>query len=299
MNPTPPFAGVWPAITTPFDESGRIDHEALAEQADGLVQAGVHGLVALGSLGEGGTLSLPEKRAVVKTLVGCPRRVPVVAAVSALATDEAVAFARTASDLGVRGLMVLPPYAYVGAESEMEAHMAAVFSATTLPCMLYNNPIAYGTDFTPEAIRRLADRHPNLVAVKESSADVRRLHALRALMGERLLLSVGVDDLLVESIAAGARGWIAGLANAFPAESMRLFHLAQTGSRAECETLYHWFLPLLRLDTRPHFVQCIKLAQERTGLGSERVRPPRLPLEGSERQEVLAVIDAAIAARPS
>ncbi len=297
MNPQPSFAGVWPAITTPFDESGRIDHEALAEHADRLMKAGIQGLVALGSLGEGGSLSLPEKRAVVKTLVG--RTVPVIASVSALATDQAVAFARTASDLGVSGLMVLPPYAYVGTEAEMESHMAEIFSATPLPCMLYNNPIAYGTDFSPEVIRRLADSHPNLVAVKESSGDVRRLTALRALTEGRLLLSVGVDDLVVEGIAAGARGWIAGLVNAFPEESMALYRLALSGPGVECERLYRWFLPLLRLDTGPRFVQCIKLAEERTGLGRERVRPPGRPLAGPERTEVLSVVDRALATRPS
>lgn len=295
MNPSPPFAGVWPAITTPFDGSGHVDHEALAEHADRLLEAGVQGLVALGSLGEGGTLSLPEKRAVVKTLVG--RRIAVAAAVSAVATDQAVAFARTASDLGVCGLMVLPPYAYTGTEAEMESHMSEIFSATPLPCMLYNNPIAYGTDFLPESVWRLAQAHPNLVAVKESSGDVRRITALRALTEERLLLSVGVDDLVVEGIAAGARGWIAGLANAFPEESVALYRLALAGSRAECERLYRWFLPLLRLDTGPRFVQCIKLAQERTGLGSERVRPPRRPLSGAEREGVLAVIEKALATR--
>ncbi len=297
MNPSPAFAGIWPAITTPFDGSGHVDHEALAEHADRLMAAGIHGLVALGSLGEGGTLSLPEKRAVVKTLVG--RRIAVAAAVSAVATDQAVAFARTASDLGVSGLMVLPPYAYVGTAAEMESHMSEIFSATPLPCMLYNNPIAYGTDFAPEAILRLAQAHPNLVAVKESSGDVRRITALRALAEERLLLSVGVDDLVVEGIAAGARGWIAGLANAFPEESMALYRLALTGSGAECETLYRWFLPLLRLDTGPRFVQCIKLAEARVGLGSERVRPPRRPLTGAEREGVLAVIEKALATRPS
>jgi 4-hydroxy-tetrahydrodipicolinate synthase len=194
--------------------------------------------------------------------------------------------------------MVLPPYVYRTDARETAAHFAAVLEATPLPCMLYNNPVAYGTDVSPEALAELAARHPNLEAVKESSADVRRVSAIRALLGTRLAIFMGVDDLIVEGVAAGAVGWIAGLVNALPEESVRLFDLASTPAHsAEARALYEWFLPLLRLDVVPKFVQLIKLAQQEVGLGSERVRPPRLPLEGKERDEALALIRERLAAR--
>ncbi len=294
MNDFNPFRGVLPAITTPFDTDGQVDHAALATHAQHLVGAGCRGVIPLGSLGEGATLAPEEKSAVVRTLIqAVGHEVPVIVAVAAPSTRQAVDFAREAEKQGAQGLMILPPYVYPGDPVEMERHVGAVFEATPLPGMLYNNPIAYHTDFLPEAIVRLARAHPNLCAVKESSGDIRRIHALRACMGDALALLVGVDDLLVESVQAGATGWVAGLANAFPTESVRLFDLARAGPGASLDTLYHWFLPLLRLDAEVHFVQAIKLAQASVGLGSERVRPPRLPLAGDERAAVLALIEAA------
>jgi 4-hydroxy-tetrahydrodipicolinate synthase len=194
--------------------------------------------------------------------------------------------------------MVLPPYVYSTDWREMKAHVAAVLRATALPCMLYNNPVAYGTDFLPEHIAELAAEFANLRAVKESSTDVRRLTAIRALVGDRLELLVGVDDAIVEGVAAGAVGWIAGLVNAFPAESVALFRAAREGRHAEVEALYRWFLPLLRMDTVPKFVQLIKLAQEKVGRGSSRTRPPRLALDGEERRTAERALDQALAARP-
>jgi 4-hydroxy-tetrahydrodipicolinate synthase len=226
-------------------------------------------------------------------------RAPVIAGISALSTAEAALLARAAEAAGCSGLMVLPPYVYVGDWREMKAHVAAVFAATRLPCMLYNNPVAYTVDFLPEHIQELAAEHQNLVAVKESSADVRRVMALRVLLGDHLKILVGVDDAIVESIGAGAVGWIAGLVNAFPAESVELFHLASTGGGKAVFELYRWFLPLLRMDTVPKFVQLIKLAQEEVGMGSSRVRPPRLPLSGSELEQTRKVIREALAARPA
>jgi 4-hydroxy-tetrahydrodipicolinate synthase len=164
--------------------------------------------------------------------------------------------------------------------------------------MLYNNPIAYGTDVLPEQVADLAASCPNLAAVKESSTDVRRVTALRSLLGDRLAVLVGVDDLVLEGVQAGAVGWIAGLADALPTESVRLFDLAREGKVAEARALYDWFLPLLRLDTAPKFVQLIKLVQQETGLGSETVRPPRLPLEGAEREAVVELVRQALARRP-
>ena len=301
--------GVMPAITTPFTADGDVDHAFLARHALWMVDAGCTGIVALGSLGEGATLSVPEKLAVLRTLeTALAGRVPLVASIAALSTDEACGLAREAAQIGCAGLMVLPPYAYSTDWREMGAHVSAVIAATALPCMLYNNPIAYRTDFKPEHVEALARAHDNLVAVKESSADIRRIAAIRYRLGDRLKILVGVDDLIVEGIAAGATGWVAGLVNAMPVESVRLFDLAMRArscdaataaqARAEADTLYAWFLPLLTLDTVPKFIQLIKLVQQQVGHGHERVRGPRLVLDGAERAETLALIAARLATRP-
>jgi 4-hydroxy-tetrahydrodipicolinate synthase len=291
--------GVFPAVTTPFAPDLSVDRAFLARHVDWLLESGCTGLVPLGSLGEGATLSLDEKIAVLETCREVTAgRAPLVAGIAALSTAEAVALARAAHQAGCDGLMVLPPYVYRGDGRETEAHFRAVLAATPLSCMLYNNPIAYGTDVLPEQVAALADSHANLHAVKESSADVRRLTALSALVGSRLALFVGVDDLIVEGIAAGATGWIAGLVNAFPAESVRLFNLAIGGQTTAALALYTWFLPLLRLDTVPKFVQLIKLVQQEVGMGSERVRPPRLGLVGAEREAALGTLAEALSRRP-
>jgi 4-hydroxy-tetrahydrodipicolinate synthase len=290
------FTGIMPAMTTPFHRDLTVDHAFLGEHCRWLVEHGATSLVPLGSLGEGATLGHDEKRAILDTCVRVAGA-PVVAAISGLATAEAVALAKDASRIGCRGLMVLPPYVYSTDWREMKAHVAAVLGATDLPCMLYNNPIAYKTDFTPDHVAELAREFPHLRAVKESSADVRRVTALRALLGDRLQIAVGVDDAIVEGIEAGATGWVAGLVNAFPAESMALFRHASEGRKQETTALYRWFLPLLRMDTVPKFVQLIKLAQEKMGHGNARVRPPRLTLEGDELATALATIDRALATR--
>lgn len=292
------WRGVLPALTTPFTANGAVDHIALRAQAARMITAGCSGLVPLGSLGEGATLDGDERREILRTLVAASEGVPVVPGIAALSTSEAVALARDAEAIGCRGLMVLPPYVYTSDWREMRAHVAAVIAATRLPCMLYNNPVAYRTDFLPEQVAELAAQFTNLQAIKESSTDVRRITALRALLGDRLEVLVGVDDAIVEGIAAGATGWIAGLVNAFPEESVRLFNWARGGEHARAEALYRWFLPLLRLDTVPKFVQLIKLVQQRVGMGHERVRAPRKTLEGSEREQAMAVIDAALASAP-
>jgi dihydrodipicolinate synthase/N-acetylneuraminate lyase len=297
------WRGVFPAITTPFREDLTVDHEFLARHVDRMIRAGCTGLVPMGSLGESATLEPEEKRAILATCrAALAGRAPLVAGIAALSTAQAVATARLAHERGCDGLMVLPPYVYRTDARETAAHFSAVLEATPLPCMLYNNPVAYGTDVSPEALAALAARHPNLEAVKESSADVRRVSAIRALLSSRLAIFVGVDDLIVEGVAAGAVGWIAGLVNALPEESVRLFDLATSSGRSAdigTTALYEWFLPLLRLDVVPKFVQLIKLVQQEVGLGSERVRGPRLPLEGEERDEALALIRERLAARPS
>jgi len=293
------WRGVIPAITTPFKPDCSVDADLLVEQVDTLVRAGCAGVVALGSLGEGGSLSFDEKKAVLRlcreALAG---RAPLVAGVAALTTAEAQRLAKLGVDAGCEGLMVLPPYVYKGDWRETRAHFAAVIGETPLPCMLYNNPIAYGTDVLPEQLADLAQALPNLAAVKESSADVRRVTSLRGLLGDRLAILVGVDDLVLEGMQAGAVGWIAGLADALPAEAVRLFDLAAAGRLEEARVLYDWFLPLLRLDTVPKFVQLIKLVQQETGLGSEMVRPPRMPLAAPERDAALAVVRGVLARRP-
>lgn len=292
------WRGVMPAMTTAFLPDFSLNHQAIAGRAQWMIESGCTGLVALGSLGEAATLNLKEKSAVLET-VRAAVDAPVVSAVSALSTSEAVSIAEIAAESGCNGLMVLPPYVYRGDWREMKVHVAAVFRATSLPCMLYNNPVAYGTDFTPDQIAELAAEHDNFAAVKESSTDVRRVTAIRALLGDRLAICVGVDDAIVEGIAAGAVGWIAGLVNAFPEESVALFELASTGRWNEAFALYRWFLPLLRLDTLPKFIQMIKFAEERAGVGTATVRPPRLALAGDERTAIAELIDVAIATRPA
>lgn len=293
------WQGVMPAMTTCFDEQLNIDHAFMARHGRWMLDNGCTGLILLGSLGEAATLSLAEKEALIRNMVGAVgQRAPVVAAISALSTQEAVIQAKNAEQAGCSGLMVLPPYVYRGDWPEMKAHVAAVVRATKLDCMLYNNPISYGTDFLAEQIRELAGEHQNLVAVKESSADVRRVTAIRALTGDRLRIFVGVDDAIVEGIAAGAVGWVAGLVNAFPAESVALFELATAGKRDEAFTLYRWFLPLLRMDTVPKFIQLIHQVQEETGTGNARVRLPRLPVTGPELEETRAAVKHALAHRP-
>ena len=282
------WRGVMPAITTPFHEDLSIDYDFFAKHCAWLIENGCSGIVALGSLGEGATLSFDEKRDLLNTAVqAIGQRAPVVAGVSALSTHEAVAIARMAQEAGCLGLMVLPPYVYIGDWREMKAHVSAILEATPLSAMLYNNPVAYTTDFLPHQVAELLAGHANLHAIKESSADVRRVAALRSVAGERLQILCGVDDLIVEAVAMGASGWIAGLANAFPRESVALF---QEGSWP----LYDWFLPLLRMDTVPKFVQLIKLVQQEVGMGNERVRAPRMALVGEERAAALATIKNAL-----
>jgi len=293
------WTGVMPAITTCFDAKLAVDHAFVAEHCRWLLDHGCSGIFALGSLGEGATLAFEEKREILRTCVKAVHgRGPAIAAISALSTADAVALAESAAGAGCDGLMVLPPYVYKGSWREMKAHVAAVFHATPLACMLYNNPIAYGTDFLPEQVQDLASEHKNFEAVKESSADVRRVSAIRALVGDRIAISVGVDDAVVEAVGVGATGWVAGLANALPRESVELFSLAIRGERDEASELYRWFLPLLRMDTTYDFVQLIKLVQAEAGMGNTRVRPPRLELVGSELEQARAVVRGALQSRP-
>jgi 4-hydroxy-tetrahydrodipicolinate synthase len=293
------FAGVMPAMTTAFDKDLNVDYAFVARHAQWLIENGCTGIVCLGSLGEAPTLRFEEKieilKAVVAALCG---KAPVVAAVSALSTAEAVGLAKSAHAVGCSGLMILPPYVYKGDWRENKAHVAAILRATPLPGMLYNNPVSYGVDYLPEQIAELADEFSNLAAVKESSTDVRRVTAIRALIGNRLALCVGVDDAIVEGIAAGAVGWIAGLVNAFPRESVDLFNFAAAGKAQEAFELYRWFLPLLRMDTVPKFIQLIKQVQQEAGIGLAHVRPPKLEVVDEELAATRAAFQFAQQHRP-
>jgi 1-pyrroline-4-hydroxy-2-carboxylate deaminase len=297
--PTMKWAGVIPAITTAFKPDLSVDHELVAKHARWLVDNGCAGVVALGSLGESATLRFDEKVAVLKTLVrALEGKAPVVAGIASLSTTEAVELAKAAEAAGCSGLMVLPPYVYSSDWREMKSHLQPVIRATKLSCMLYNNPVSYKTDFLPPQIKELAEENPNLHAVKESSADVRRVTALKAICGNRLALFVGVDDVIVEGLRAGATGWIAGLVNAFPRESVALFNYTLKGEVKKADELYKWFLPLLRMDTVVKFVQLIKLVQQEVGWGNERVRAPRCVMAGAERKIALETLKIALASRP-
>jgi len=292
------WSGVMPAMTTPFDSEMKVDHNFLAQHAAWQLGNGCQGLVMLGSLGEGATLEHEEKIAILKTAVRVAGKLPVIASISALSTANAVTLAKEAEDVGCSGLMVLPPYVYTSDWYEMKQHVSTVIGSTKLECMLYNNPVAYKTDFLPREIAELAAEHGNLRAVKESSTDVRRVAAIREVLDDRLSLFVGVDDVIVEAIATGAVGWVAGLVNAYPAESVRIFELAREGKQDEAFALYRWFLPFLRMDTVPKFVQLIKWVQEQAGVGSARVRAPRLELRDEDLKAAIAVYQKAASERP-
>jgi 1-pyrroline-4-hydroxy-2-carboxylate deaminase len=292
--------GVMPAMTTAFHPDLSIDHAFVARHAQWLIENGCTGIICLGSLAEASTLTFQEKIDVLLTVVkALDGTAPTVSAVSALSTAEAVAIAKAAHQAGCSGLMILPQYVYNGDWRENKAHIAAVLNATPLPAMLYNNPVAYGVDFLPEQIEELAAEFPNFAAVKESSTDIRRVTAIRALLRDRLAIFVGVDDAIVEGIAAGAVGWVAGLVNAFPRESVDLFNLVRTGRNDEAFELYRWFLPLLRLDTVPKFIQLIKQIQQEVGVGCSRVRAPRLEIVGNELEETRAAFRTAQTNRPT
>ena len=294
------WKGVIPAITTNLDATGAVDHAALGRHCDWLIRSGCTAIVCCGSLGEAATLSFDEKLAIAATcLRAVGNRAPVVLGIASLSTAEAVQLARGAELAGCAGLMVLPPYVYSTDWREMKAHVSAIINATKLSCMLYNNPLAYKTDFLPQQIAELAAEHPNLHAVKESSGDARRVTAIHALLRDRLTILVGMDDAIVEGVAAGAEGWIAGLVNAFPEESVALFEAAARGDKVRARDIYNWFLPLLRLDTVPKFVQFIKWVQAEVGRGTYIVRGPRLPLDAREIDNVREILAQALKARPA
>ncbi len=292
------WQGVYPAVTTQFDGDESLDLEATAQHVDGLIAAGVDGVIMLGTVGENGSLEADEKADVVTAAIAAAAgRVPVLVGVAENTTSGAARFAARVAELGGDGLMVLPAMRYKSDRREALHHFRAVARASDLPIMVYNNPVTYGVDVTPEMFAELADE-PTLVAIKESSDDVRRLTDLHNACGDRYTLFCGVDDLALEAAMLGAAGWVAGLVNAFPEETVAIWKLAAAGRYAEALPLYRWFTPLLHLDCHPKLVQYIKLTQQMAGRGSETVRAPRLVLEGEEREQISAIIQQAIDSRP-
>ncbi|MGV3485598.1 MAG: dihydrodipicolinate synthase family protein [Planctomycetaceae bacterium] len=292
------WQGVFPAMTTQMHSDGSLDIDATARHSEAVLESGVRGVIYLGSLGENQTLTPEEKRLVIREMVKAVRgRVPVVSGVAETSTAEACRYARDCQSAGVDGLMVMPSMLYRGAPDETLAHFVAVAKSTSLPIMIYNNPIAYANDVTPEMFGRLAEIG-NIVAIKESSGDTRRITDLRNALGDRFAIFTGIDNLLLECAVLGIDGWVAGTGIAFPRENQYLWELTRQGRWEEALEIYRWFTPLLHLDVHTKFVQYIKLAVQATGLGKEWTRAPRLPLSGEERDRILAVIQAGIDRRP-
>ena len=292
------WSGVFPAATTEFHSDQTLDIPGTLAHLDKMIDAGIDGLIMLGTVGENCSLSGAEKREVLKaTVKRVAGRIPVLSGVAECTTSLACKFADDAEAAGVDGLMVLPAMVYKSDPRETATHFRAVAKASGLPIMIYNNPVSYGVDITPEQFVELADE-PRFVAIKESSENVRRITDIKNVCGDRYILFSGVDDLVLESIVLGATGWVSGLVNAFPAENRLLWDLAKAGRWDEAREVYRWYTPLLHLDTHVKLVQYIKLANQECGLGSEMVRAPRLPLVGEERERVLGIIRKGIATRP-
>lgn len=293
------WSGVFPAATTQFDASLEVDLPATQKVQQALLRDGVHGLVLMGTVGEGNSLSADEKLAVLRAAVEVSEgRTPVIAGVSEFTTATAVRFARDAERLGAAGLMVLPGMVYVPTAAELEHHFRTVAAATGLPIMLYNNPPSYRVNIDIATLQRLADV-PNIVSIKESAPDSRRFTDIINAFGERFLLFAGLDDIAFEGLILGAKGWVSGLTNAFPVESLRLFEALRKHDMVTALRIYRWFMPLLHLDSELDLVQSIKLAEQIMGRGSERVRAPRLPLSGARRAQVIAMVEKARDTRPS
>jgi 4-hydroxy-tetrahydrodipicolinate synthase len=292
------WQGVYPAMLTPIASDDTVDLSLFDTNTDALLEAGVDGLILAGSLGEASTLTTEEKRLLLtRTLTRTAGRVPVILNIAEASTRSAVEQARLAESWGAHGLMLLPPMRYRSDDRETVTHFQAVAAATRLPIMIYNNPVDYGIRITIDMFAELV-RHENITAVKESTRDVTNVTRLRNRFGDRLRILCGVDTLALEELLLGADGWVAGLVDAFPRETVAIYRLARAGRIAEAIAIYRWFMPLLELDIHPKLVQYIKLAAAETGIGSETVRAPRLPLEGQERDGILSVIREGIRTRP-
>jgi dihydrodipicolinate synthase/N-acetylneuraminate lyase len=293
------WTGVYPAATTQFAEDLSVDLTATQRVQAALVDDGVDGLVLLGTCGENNSLEPDEKRAVLKAAreaVG--GRAPLIAGVSELTTDRAIRYARDAEAIGMDGLMLLPAMVYVPTPEELQHHFRAVAEAVSLPIMLYNNPVGYRVAVDLQTLEALRDV-PNIVCVKESAPDPRRFTDVINAFGDRYALMAGLDDLALEGMILGARGWVSGLTSAFPEESVAMTAAIRAGDLDTARAIYRWFMPLLHLDADHDLVQSIKLAEQIMGRGSERVRMPRRPLTGARRAAVTAMVEKAAATRPA
>jgi 4-hydroxy-tetrahydrodipicolinate synthase len=291
--------GVYTALTSKFHEDESLDLACMEAHIGRQIDAGVDGIIVLGSLGENGALTFAEKMDIIRMAVAAsPERIPVLATVAETTTAGAVRFVGAASEAGVSGFMLLPAMQYAADEREAERHLRVVAAASGRPIMLYNNPVSYRVDLTPECFARLADEE-KFVAIKESSDNVRRITDIINAVGDRYAVFTGVDDLAMESLMLGAAGWVAGLVCAFPRETVALYRLVRAGRTSDALALYRWFMPLLHLDVSTKFVQNIKLAETMADGGNERVRAPRLPLAGEERDRAVGIITRALATRPS
>jgi 4-hydroxy-tetrahydrodipicolinate synthase len=298
-KPAVSWSGVFPAVTTQFRADFSLDLDATRKVIEGLLRDGVSGLIIAGTVGENCSLSKSERVSLLEAAVDVTKgRVPVLAGIAEFTTPQAIDMAKEAQRVGVNGAMLMPALVYSCKPHETKAHFEGVAKATDLPIMVYNNPVSYAVDITPEMFAELADE-PRFVAIKESSENVRRITDLRNRCGDRYALFCGVDDLVLESLLLGAVGWVSGLVNAFPAENRLLWDLAAAGRWDEAREVYRWYTPLLHLDTQVKLVQYIKLAAQECGIGSETVRAPRLPLTGAERTAILATIREGIVTRPA
>lgn len=298
MSTYPRWTGVFPAVVTQMHEDQSLDLEGTARHFEALIDSGVSGLIVCGSLGENQCLEPDEKRAVLRCAIDTAAgRVPVLSGVAEMTTRAAIRYLQDGARLGAAGFMIMPPMVYKADRREVMHWFRTLAAATPLPWMLYNNPVGYHTDVTPEMLAALADVG-NLVAIKESSGNTRRITELRNLVGDRYQLFTGVDDLMLECAILGIDGWVAGSGIAFPKENQKLWDLTREGRWDEARELYRWTQPLMKLDTHLHFVQYIKLLCQEAGLGKEWVREPRLPLAGAEREEVLTIIRTTLAQRP-
>ncbi|MBL8049230.1 MAG: dihydrodipicolinate synthase family protein [Chthonomonas sp.] len=293
------WSGVFPALTTQFRADGSLDLDATAYHLSAIADSGIRGVVMLGSLGENNALTFAEKIEVLSMAVGTVGdKMPVLTGVSELSTAAAVDFVRAAEKAGVNGHMVMPAMVYRADDREALHHFRTVADAATQPLMIYNNPLAYPVDLTPHLLEQLAENE-KFVAVKESSADTRRVTQIFNQIGDRLAIFGGVDDLILEVGALGAHGWVAGVGLAFPRENQALWEMIQAGEWDKALALYRWYSPLLGLDIGTKFVQKIKLCLQEVGFGTEHVRGPRLNLEGAERADAMRIIHEGLARRPS
>lgn len=292
------WTGVYPAVTTKFTSQDELDLNMFGLNLDAQLVAGVNGFVLGGTLGEASTLTDSEKDQLLEyTLEKISGRVPVILNIAEGATRDAIAAAKRAEQLGADGLMVLPPMRYKTDHRETVAWFRAIADATALPIMIYNNPVDYKTEVTLPMFEELV-QHPHIQAVKESTRDISNVTRLKNAFGDRLKILCGVDTLAMEELLMGADGWVAGLVCAFPAETVAIYNLVKADWVEEALPIYRWFLPLLELDIHPKLVQYIKLAEHMTGIGTEHVRAPRLPLVGEERERVFKIIEEGIRTKP-